>query len=79
MSGRKEDTVVGNTVEKDAAKRQGSIATHALMKTRDFIIVVGFPGSIKGQVLAYWNLNSLCHNVSVYCCVCLPSTLYFTC
>ena len=30
-------------VKKDATKRQGSIAQHALMKTRNFIIVMGFP------------------------------------
>ena len=40
----KEDTVVRNMVEKYDTKRQGSIAPHALMKTRDYIIVVGFPG-----------------------------------
>ena len=30
-------------VLKDATKRQGYIAPHALMKTRNFIIVMGFP------------------------------------
>ena len=38
-----EDTAVGNMVKKDATKRQGSIAPHVLMKTRNFIIVRGFP------------------------------------
>ena len=66
-------------VEKDASKIQGSIAPHALMKTGDFIIVMGFPRQIQRQGLASWNINALCHNVSVDCCVCLPSILYFTC
>ena len=39
-----EDTVVGNMVEKDVTKRQGYIAPHDIMKTRDFIVVMGFPG-----------------------------------
>ena len=44
-----------------------------------FIIAVGFPGSIQRKLLTYWNINVLCHNVSVDCCDCLPSILYFTC
>ena len=39
-----EDTVVGNMVEKYATKRQGSITPYALMKTRNFIIFMWFPG-----------------------------------
>ena len=42
--GFKEDTAVGNTVERDATKGQGFIAPHALTKTRDFIIDMVFPG-----------------------------------
>ena len=58
-------------------KRKGFIAPHALIKTRDFIIVMGFPGLVQIQGLDYWNINALCHNFLVDCCVCLPSILYF--
>ena len=37
------DTAVGYMVEFVATKRQGSIAPHAQMKTRNFITVRGFP------------------------------------
>ena len=66
-------------VEKDTTKIQGSIAPHEIMNTRYFIIFVGFPGLIQRQGLASWNINALCHNVSVDCCVFIPSILYFTC
>ena len=79
VSGWKEDTASGNTMKKHATKRQGSIAPRALIKTRNFIIVMCFPGLTQRQVLPYWGINILCHNFSVYCCVCLPSILYFTC
>ena len=36
-----------------------------------------FPGLFQIQVLAYWIINNLCRNVSVDCCVCLTSILYF--
>ena len=42
-AGWKENTVVGNMVEKDATKRQDFIVPHALMNKRDFIIVMIFP------------------------------------
>ena len=61
-----------------ATKRHGSIAPHALIRARKFIIVVGFPGIIQIQGLVYWNINTMCHSVSVDCCVCIPSILYFT-
>ena len=64
---------------KYATKRQGSIAPHALIKTRYFILFIGFPGLFQRQGLASWNINILCHNVLFDCCVCLPSILYFTC
>ena len=38
-----EDSVVWNMAKKDATKRQGSIAPHALMNTINFIIVMVFP------------------------------------
>ena len=47
--------------KKDATKRQGSIAPHALIITRNFIIVMGFPVLIKRQGIASWNINILCH------------------
>ena len=62
-------------VEKYATNIQGYIDPYALMKTRDFIIVMGFPGLVQRQVLASWNINDLCQNVSVDCFVCLPSIL----
>ena len=77
--GRKEDTALGNTVKQYATKIQGSIATHALIRTRSFIIIMGFPGLVHRQGFASWNINIPCHNFSVDCCVCLPSILYFSC
>ena len=69
---RKHDT-------KYATKIQGSIDPHALIRTRSFIIVIGFTGLIQRQGLASWKINVLCHNVSVDCYVCLPYILYFAC
>ena len=57
MSGLEEDTVVGNMMEKDATKIQGSIAPHVLIKTRNLITVMGFPGLIQRRGLASWNIN----------------------
>ena len=71
-----EDTDVGYMVEFDATKRQVSIAPHAQMKTRNFIAVRGFPVLTYRQGLASWNINILCHQVTVDCCVCLHSILY---
>ena len=65
--------------KKDATKSKGCIAPHALIKIGVFIIIMGFPGLIYGQGISSWNINILCHNVSVDCCVCIPSVLYFTC
>ena len=45
------DNSVGNMIKKYATKIQGSIALHALIITRNFIIVVGFPGLFQRQVL----------------------------
>ena len=42
--------------EKYATKIQGSIAPHALMKTRYFINVTGFPGLIHQQGLVSCNI-----------------------
>ena len=44
-----------------------------------FLVVVTPPSiyQVRRQVIAYWNINILCNNVSVDCCVCLPSILYF--
>ena len=38
--------------KKDATKRQGSISPHALIRTINFIVVVGFQGLIQRQGLA---------------------------
>ena len=48
--------------KKDATKRQGSIATHALIITRNFIIFTDFRGLIQRQVLASWKINIICPN-----------------
>ena len=65
--------------KKDDTKIQGSIDPHALIRTRNFIIIMGFPGLFQRQGLDSWNINILCHNFSFCFCVCLPSILYFTC
>ena len=39
----------------------------------------GFLGILQRQGLVSCNINIICHNVLVDCCVCLPSILYFTC
>ena len=79
LVGYVEDTAVGHTIKKDATKRQGYIFPHDLIRTWNFIFIMGFPGLIQRKVLSSWNINVLCHNVSVDCFVCLPSILYFTC
>ena len=76
---QKGDTAVGNVMKRDATKSQGSIFTHDLIRTRKFINVMSFPGIIHRQGLALLNINILCHNLSVDCCVCIPSILYITC
>ena len=65
--------------KKDATKRHGSIVPHALIRTWNFIIVMVFTGLIQRKGIASWNINVLCQNVPVDCCVYLPSILYFTC
>ena len=74
-----EDTSVGNMVKKDATKRQGSIAPYTLIRTINFIIVMGFPGLFQRKGLTYGNINILWNKDPVDLCVCLPSILYFTC
>ena len=79
VSGWKEYTAVSKMMIKCAIKRQGYIYPRALIKKINSITVMGFPGWIQRQGLASWNVNIICHNFSVYCCVCIPSILYFTC
>ena len=64
--------------KKYSTKRQGSVASHALIRTRNFIIVIGFSWLIQRQGLYSWNIKIICHNFSVNP-FCLPSILYFTC
>ena len=47
MEDLKEDTDLGKITKKDATKIRGSISPHALIKTRNFITVMGFPGIIQ--------------------------------
>ena len=47
--------------QKDTTKRKDYINPHALIRTRSFIIVVGFTGLVKIQGLSYCNINILCH------------------
>ena len=58
--------------KKYASEIQGSIAPRALIKKRNFIIVMVFPVLIKRQGLASWNINILCQNLSADCCVLSP-------
>ena len=41
-------------------------------KNKKITIVVGFPVLIQRQGLASWNINIICHNFSVDCCVLYP-------
>ena len=74
-----EDTYVGNTVKKDSTKRRSSIAPHALIIIINVIIVMVFPGLFHRKGLDSWNINIVCHNVSVDCFDFIPSILYFEC
>ena len=60
---------------KVATKIQGSIDPHALIRTRNSIIAMGFPELIQIKGLASCNINILCHHFSVDCCFFLPSIL----
>ena len=62
-------------IKKYTTKIQGSIAPHAMIIKRDFIIVMVFPGLFQRQGLDSWKTNIICHNFSVDCCVCLTSIL----
>ena len=93
--GYTEDTVVVNMVKKDTTQRQGSIAPHALIKTRNFIIVMGFPVLVQIQGLASWNISIICQifqlivvfiylpyftlNVELVLCLFLPVPLITPC
>ena len=52
---------MGKMIKIYATKRQGSIAPYALIRTRKFIIVIGFPGLIQRQGLASWTLPAKYH------------------
>ena len=56
-------------VEKDATKRQGYIVPHALIRTRYFIIVMCFPGLVKRQGLASWNIKIYVTIFSILLCL----------
>ena len=47
VAGGEEVTAVGNMMKKVATERQGSIDPRALIKTRNFITVMDFPGLIQ--------------------------------
>ena len=73
LVGWKGDTAVGNMIKKYATKKQGYIAPHALIRARNFMIVMVFPGLIQRQVFYSWKINIICHNFSFDSCVFLPS------
>ena len=72
LVGLKEGTAVGNMIKKYATKKQGYIAPHALIRARNFMIVMVFPGLIQRQVFYSWNINIIYHNFSFDSCVFLP-------
>ena len=47
----------GKNDEKDATKRQGSIDPRSMIKTRNVITVMVFPGSIQIRGLDLWNIK----------------------
>ena len=63
MEGLKEDNYVGNMTKTDATKRQVYISPHDLIKTGNFITVMGFPGLIQRQGLASWNIKIYRKNI----------------
>ena len=69
----------GKHDEKYATKIWDCIAPRSLIKTGKFITVMGFPGLIKIWIIDSRSINILRNKGSLDCCVCLPSTLYFTC
>ena len=46
MAGLKEYTDLGNMMKKDATKRRGYIAPRDLIRARNFITLMDFPGMI---------------------------------
>ena len=48
--------------QKYATKRQGSFSSYALIRTRKFVIFIGFPGLFHRQGLSSWKINIIYHN-----------------
>ena len=71
---RKEDNALGNMTKK-SYKNMIFIAPHALIKTRNFINIMGFPWLIQRRWISSCNTNILWNKDSVYWCVCIPYTL----
>ena len=61
---------------KDETKRLGSISSRAMIKIRNLITFMGFPGLIQIQGLASWNINILWKNIKFIDVV--VSLQYFT-
>ena len=57
VSGQKEYNNVVNMMKNNDTEIKFSIDTRALIRTRNCITVMGFPGLIQRQVLASWNIN----------------------
>ena len=56
-------------IKKDAPKRQGSIATRDMIKTRNFITVMSFQGITQMWVLASFNINLVWSFFSLLMCL----------
>ena len=50
-------------MEKDTTKRRVSISPHAMIKTRNSITDMGFPGSIHRRGLDSWNIKIAQKNI----------------
>ena len=65
VAGWKEDTDLGKVMKKYSTKRRGFITPRALIKTRDSITVVFFPGIIQRWGLASCNINIVWPNIQL--------------
>ena len=56
-----ENTAVGKMIRKDATNRKGYIYPHSLIRTRNFIIIMGFTGLFQRLGLSSLNINIICN------------------
>ena len=65
--------------ERYATKKRSYIHPRSLIKKRNFITVMVFPGLFQIQGLSSWNINIVWNKYLADCCVYIPSIIYFSC